>query len=180
MDTVEKLFTKMKNDFGEISEKKRKIEQLQTIEQGGRTCNKYVQEFKKVVRGSGYMERPLIEEFKRGLNRTIRRKLAKAEEPLTTIGEWQERAVRLDKNQRQSRAEKRMLGRNTACPGGNVQPRGGYGRGSYGVSGMCGARAELPQNGRDLTTKVGEQPWPQLVCCASINCRACGCVFQED
>jgi len=131
VDTVEKLFTKMKNDFGEISEEKRKIEQLQKIEQGGRTCNKYVQEFKKVVRGSGYMERPLIEEFKRGLNRTIRRKLAKAEEPLTTIGEWKERAVRLDKNQRQSRAEKRMLGRNTACPGGNVQPRGGYGRGSY-------------------------------------------------
>jgi len=25
-----------------------------------------------------------------------------------------------------------------------------------------------------------EQPWPQLVCCASIYCRVCGCVFQED
>jgi len=34
-----------------------------------------------------------------------------AEEPPTTIGEWQERAVRLDRNQRQSRAEKRVLGR---------------------------------------------------------------------
>ena len=31
--------------------------------------------------------RPLIEEFKRGLNRGIRRKLAEAEEPPTTIGE---------------------------------------------------------------------------------------------
>jgi len=40
--------------------------------------------------------------------------------------------------------------------------------------------AELPRNERDLTTKVGEQPWPQLVRCASIDCRACGCVFQED
>jgi len=46
-----------------------------------------VQEFKKVTRESGYVGRPLIEEFKRGLNRTIRRKLAKAEEPPTTIGE---------------------------------------------------------------------------------------------
>ena len=42
------------------------------------------------------------------------------------------------------------------------------------------SRAELFRNGRDLTTKVGEQPWPQLVHCASIDCRACGCVFQED
>ena len=45
---------------------------------------------------------------------------------------------------------------------------------------MTQNRAELLWNGRDLTTKVGEQPWPQLVCCASIDCRACGCVFQED
>ena len=87
MDTVEKLFTKIRNDFGEMSEEDRKIEQLWTIEQGGRTCNKYVQEFKKIARRSGYEERPLIEEFKRGLNGAIRRKLAKAEEPPTTIEE---------------------------------------------------------------------------------------------
>ena len=61
----------------------------------------------------------------------MRRKLAEVEEPPTTIGEWQERAVRLDRNQRQSRAEGRMLGRNAARPGGNVQPRGGFGGGSY-------------------------------------------------
>jgi len=99
------------------------------MEQGGRTCNEYVQEFKKVARGSGYQGRPLIEKFKRELNGTIRRKLAKVEEPPTTIGEWQERAVKLDRNQRQSRAEERMLGRNAARPGGNVQPRGGSYRG---------------------------------------------------
>jgi len=45
-------------------EEERKIEQLRTIEQGGRTCNKYVQEFKKVARGSSYERRPLIKEFK--------------------------------------------------------------------------------------------------------------------
>jgi len=32
------------------------------------------------------------------------------------------------------------------------------------------SRAELLRNERDLTTKW-EQPWPQLVCCASIYCR---------
>ena len=93
MESVEQLFAKIRDDFGETSEEERKIEQLRTIEQGGRTCDEYVQEFKKVARGSGYEGRPLIKEFKRGLNGAIRRKLAEAEEPQTTIGEWQERAV---------------------------------------------------------------------------------------
>jgi len=100
VESVEQLFTKIRNNFGETLEEKRKIEQLRTIEQGGRTCNEYVQEFKKVARESGYERRPLIEEFKQGLNGAIRRKLAEAEEPPTTIGEWQERVVRLDRNQR--------------------------------------------------------------------------------
>ena len=54
VESVEQLFTKIWNDFGETSEEERKIEQLRTIEQGGRTCNEYVQEFKKVARESGY------------------------------------------------------------------------------------------------------------------------------
>jgi len=120
VETVEQMFSKIRNDFREMSEEERKIEQLRTIEQGERTCDKYIQEFKKVVRRSGYEGQPLIEEFKRGLNGAIRRKLAKAEEPPSTIGEWQERAVRLDRNQRQSRAEERILGKNAVCPGGNA------------------------------------------------------------
>ena len=88
VESVEQLFTKIRNNFGEILEEKRKIEQLRMIEQGGRICNEYMQEFKKVTRGSGYKKRPFIEEFKQGLNRAIRRKLAEAEEPPTTIGEW--------------------------------------------------------------------------------------------
>ena len=87
MELAEQLFAKIRNDFGETSEEERKIEQLKTIEQKGRTCNEYVQKFKKIARGSGYEGRPLIEEFKRGLNGAIRRKLAKAEEPPTTIEE---------------------------------------------------------------------------------------------
>ena len=84
--SAEQLFTKIRNNFGETSEEERKIEQLRTIEQGERTYDEYVQEFKKVIRGNGYEGRPLIEEFKRGLNGSIRRKLTEAEEPLTTIG----------------------------------------------------------------------------------------------
>jgi len=87
VESVEQLFTKIRNDFGETSEEKRKIEQLRIIEQEGRTYDEYVQEFKKVARGTGYERRPLIEEFKRGLNGSIRKKLTEAEELLTTIGE---------------------------------------------------------------------------------------------
>ena len=82
------MFTKIKDDFGETLEEERKIEQLRMIKQGGRTYDKYMQEFKKIARRSGYKRRSLIEEFKRGLNGNIRRKLVEAEEPLTTTGEW--------------------------------------------------------------------------------------------
>ena len=54
VETAEQQFSKIRNDFGETSEEERKIEQLRTIEQGNRTCDEYVQEFKKVARGSGY------------------------------------------------------------------------------------------------------------------------------
>ena len=98
---AEELFGKIKNKFGEIVEKERKIEQLRIIEQERRTCDEYIQEFKKVAKGSDYERQSLIKEFKRGLSRVLRRrKLAKAENSPSTIKEQQERAVRLDRNQR--------------------------------------------------------------------------------
>ena len=48
------MFKKIQDEFGEMTEEDKKVEQLRTIEQGGRTCNKYIQEFKKIARGSGY------------------------------------------------------------------------------------------------------------------------------
>ena len=48
-ETAEELFSKMRNKFGKIVEEEQKIEQLRMIEQRGRTCNKYIQKFKKVV-----------------------------------------------------------------------------------------------------------------------------------
>jgi len=87
VESVEQLFTKIRNDFGETLEEERKIEQLRTIEQGERIYDEYIQKFKKIARGSSYEGRPLIKEFKRGLNGSIRRKLAEAKELPTTIGE---------------------------------------------------------------------------------------------
>jgi len=98
--TAEELFSKMRNKFGEMAEKEKKVEQLRTIEQEGRTCNEYIQEFKKIARESRYERQFFIEKFKRGLSERIRRKLAEAKSPPCTIKEWQEKVVRLNRNQR--------------------------------------------------------------------------------
>jgi len=47
-------------------------------------------------------------------------------------------------------------------------------------SGVTQSGVGLLQSGRELTTKVEEQPWPQLVRYALICCHMCSCVFQED
>ena len=64
---------------------------------------------KRVARGSGYERRPLIEKFKRGMNRSIRRKLMEAENQLATIEHWFKRAITLDRNYRESRREEERL-----------------------------------------------------------------------
>ena len=47
-------------------------------------------------------------------------------------------------------------------------------------SGVTQSGVELLRSGKELTTKVGEQPWPQLMRCASICCCMCSCIFQKD
>jgi len=69
----------------------------------------FVQEFKRAARGSGYEGRPLVEEFKRGMNGEIRRKLMEVENPLTSIENWYRRATALDRNWRESRREEERL-----------------------------------------------------------------------
>ena len=62
IEIAEDLFTKIRNEFEETTKAERKVKQLRTIEQGERLCNEYVQEFKKVTRGSSYKRKPLIKE----------------------------------------------------------------------------------------------------------------------
>jgi len=69
----------------------------------------FVQEFKRAARESGYEGRPLIEEFKRGINRGIRRKLMESENPPTSIEQWYRRVMALDRNWRESRREEERL-----------------------------------------------------------------------
>ena len=101
-ENMEELLTNIKKEFGGGEEESIKAAELRKMEQGGRTMEEFIQEFKRAARGSGYEGRPLVEEFK---NEGIRRKLMEAENPLLSIEQWYKRATALDKNWRESRRE---------------------------------------------------------------------------
>ena len=97
-EMVEEVLLSLKKEFGGGEEESVKAVELRKLEQEGRTIEEFVQEFKRAVRGSGYERRPLVEEFKRGMNRAIRRKLMEAENQPGSIEQWFRRAMALDKN----------------------------------------------------------------------------------
>ena len=63
-ESAEEFLTSLKKEFGGGEEESIKAAELRKLEQGGRTMEEFVQEFKRAARGSGYERRPLIEEFK--------------------------------------------------------------------------------------------------------------------
>jgi len=107
--SVEEFLTILKKEFGGEEEESVKAAELRKLEQGGRTMEEFVQEFKRAARGSGYEGRPLIEEFKREMSGGIRRKLMEVENLPTSIEQWYRRATALDRNWRESRREEERL-----------------------------------------------------------------------
>ena len=77
---VEEFLMSVKKEFSEGEEESVKAAELRKLEQGGKTMKEFVQRFKRVARRSGYEGRPLIEEFKRGVNGRIKRKLIEVED----------------------------------------------------------------------------------------------------
>jgi len=108
-ETVEEFLTALKKEFGEGEEESVKAAELRKLEQGGRTMEEFVQEFKRVARESRYEGRPLVKEFKRGINGGIRRKLMEVENLPASIEQWYRRAMALDRNWRESRREEERL-----------------------------------------------------------------------
>ena len=108
-ESVEEFLISLRKEFGGGEEELVKAAELRKLEQGGRMMKKFMQEFKQATRGSGYKERPLVEEFKRGINGGIQRKLMESENPLTSIEQWYRRATALDRNWRESRREEERL-----------------------------------------------------------------------
>ena len=90
-ESVEEFFTILKRDFGAGEEESVKAAELRKMEQGGRTMEEFMQE------------------FKRGMNGEIRRKLMEVENPPTSIEQWYRRATALDRNWRESRKEEERL-----------------------------------------------------------------------
>jgi len=101
-ESAEEFLTCLRKEFGGGEEESVKAAELRRMEQGGKTMEEYVQEFKRTARGSGYEGRPLVKEFKRGMNGGIRRKLMEAENPPASIEQWYRRATALDRNWRES------------------------------------------------------------------------------
>ena len=63
-ENVGEFLAEIRREFGGGDEESVKVAELKKIEQGGRMMEEFVQDFKRTARGSGYEERPLVEEFK--------------------------------------------------------------------------------------------------------------------
>ena len=84
-ETVGEFLVDIRKEFGEGDEELVKVVELKRLEQGKKTIEEFVQEFRKAVRKSSYKERSLIEKFKRGMNEMIRRRLMEAEHQPSSI-----------------------------------------------------------------------------------------------
>ena len=108
-ELAEEFLVGLKRKFGEGDKETVKVAELRKLEQGERIMEEFVQGFKRAVRGSGYERRPLIEKFKRGMNRMIRRKLIEIEKPLTNIEQWYKCTTNLNRHWRESKREEKRL-----------------------------------------------------------------------
>ena len=77
-ETVGEFLAEIKKEFGGGEEELVIAAELRKLEQGGKTMEEFVQKFKRAVRRSGYKGSLLVEEFKRGMNGVIRRRLIEA------------------------------------------------------------------------------------------------------
>ena len=108
-EIVGESFVDIKKEFEGGDKEVLKVAELRRLEQGGKMMEEFVQEFRRAVRESEYEERLLIEEFKRGMNGMIRRKLMEAERLPTSIEQWYEYATNLDRHWRESKREEERL-----------------------------------------------------------------------
>ena len=86
-EIVGEFLVDLKKKFGREDDKTMKIVELKKVEQVSKVMEEYVQEFRRAVRESEYKERPLVEEFKRRINRMIGRKLIKVERSSRSINQ---------------------------------------------------------------------------------------------
>ena len=83
-ESVGEFLLELKKEFDRENEGSVKVTELKNVEQRGRTIEEFVHEFRRAVRGSGYQERTLVEEFKKEMNKVIKRKLIEMERSLNS------------------------------------------------------------------------------------------------
>ena len=93
----------IRKKFGEGNNESRKVAELKELKQRGITIEDFVQEFRRAVKRSGYMERLLVKEFKREMNKEIQRRLMEAECQSISIEQQYKRTVRLERNIKESK-----------------------------------------------------------------------------
>ena len=61
----------IRKEFGEGNDESRKVAELKKLEKGEKIIEEFVQEFRRIVRESGYVKGSLVKEFKRGTNKKV-------------------------------------------------------------------------------------------------------------
>jgi len=77
-ENIGEFLANIRKEFRERDKESVKVAELRRLEQRGKIMEEFIQEFRRTARGSRYEKRPLVEEFKREINRTIYRRLMKA------------------------------------------------------------------------------------------------------
>ena len=70
-EVVGEFLADLKEEFSGEDDEILKVAELKKIKQKSKMIEEFVQEFRKTTRESRYKRQLLIEEFKRGMNRTI-------------------------------------------------------------------------------------------------------------
>ena len=78
--TAGEFLADIKKKLRRGDEKEVKVAELRRLEQRSKTMKEFVQEFRRAVRENEYEGRPLVEEFKRRMNRMICQRLIESEQ----------------------------------------------------------------------------------------------------
>jgi len=105
-EIIKEFLEVIRKEFERGEEELKKVTELKKVKQEQQTMDEYIQMFKRAARASSYKRRLLVKEFKRDMNRGIRRRLMEVEYPSKSINQWYKRVVRLERNCRKSRREK--------------------------------------------------------------------------
>ena len=78
-EIVGEFLANIKREFEGGDKEIVKVAELKKIEQGERTIEEFVQEFRRAAKGSRYKKRPLVKEFKKKINETIHQRFIESE-----------------------------------------------------------------------------------------------------